>query len=111
MDKNAREKKNLYEWACKHTGTEGPKYFTGFSKEQETYFSKRTEMGHMMEYGFETAGELKNLLQDCWNNEPVFDEILPTILVAVSKNKASAEKDCIQNDKGKDELPTFIYNF
>lgn len=109
MDKNFHEKQNLYEWACKHANVESKNCFTSIDKSKKSYYEKAgTEYLH--EYGFESVGELKALIQKQWEGDPIFSEIEQTVLVAAFKNMT--ETDNVEKDfSSKEELPTFIYNF
>lgn len=109
MDKNTREKQNLYEWACRYTDMEGKKYFTDIDANMISYF-ENPGSEYLQEYGFENVSELKTLIKELWSNEPLFDEIQQTILVAAFKNMLKIEETVKKSDS-KEELPTFIYSF
>lgn len=109
MDKNIYEKQNLYEWACKYTDVESKKYFTDMDRNLKSYYEKPGNE-YLQEYGFENIGELKAMLKELWEDDPLFHEMQSTILAAAFKNMPASDK-APEERNPREELPTFIYSF
>lgn len=87
------------------------KSFDFTHKEKESYYVLQDKHEYLMEYGFETVPQLKEILDGLWENKSYMQNIEKTVLAAAIKNKPKQE---VRESTEKDTdgyMPEFIYNF
>lgn len=114
MDRNAKEKELFIDWA---KGIQKRKEFL-YDSNEESYFVKREEdEKYIWEYNFESVPQLRDLLEDQWEDDKDMEMILTATLVAAIKNKPQTdgikdEGSLAQKESDETEkLPVDIYNF
>lgn len=119
MDKSQREKESLCNWSMNEK-ERNFKHFAEIDRKLESYFIPKGKSKYLMEYDFETLPELKEMLNELWNDVPHLQNILKIVLVSAMKNKPQEMHRNIKEEKQKhneqnshvsDKLPAFIYNF
>lgn len=120
IEKNEREKKGLYEWACNNESKEMMnKIFNCASeKNMDSYYSDYPERDYLMEYHPQSLPELDEFLDMIWDKDDVVKKAIPFIRVASMKNSPIMKQDSIgetsekiEKTDSEPELPGFIYNF
>ena len=88
------------------------KSFDFTHKEKDSYYVLQDKHEYLMEYGFETVPQLKEMLDRLWENEPCLQDIEETVLAAAMKNKPKQEvRECAEKDV-HGHVPEFIiYSF
>ncbi len=114
MDRNAKEKELFMDWTRR---IQRRKEFL-YDSNEESYFVKREENEkYIWEYNFESVPQLRDLLEDQWEDDKDMEMILTSVLVAAIKNKPQAngiidEGSLAQKESDATEkLPVYIYNF
>lgn len=113
MDRNAKEKEILEDWAKKIIN-EGEVN----DPNVDSYFVKRGQNEkYILEYDLESVPQLRDLLEEQWEDDKDLEKILTVVLVAAIKNKPKTN-DVRYVDSPKqrerddtEKLPVYIYNF
>ena len=80
-------------------------------KEKDGYYVSQDKHEYLMEYGFEIAPQLKEMLDRLWENEQYMQDIKKTVLAAAIKNKPKQEAQESAERDAVGYMPEFIYNF
>lgn len=113
MDRNAKEKELIRDWAKKVINEGGLN-----DSDTSSYFVKRGQNEkYILEYDFESVPQLRDLLEEQWEDDKDLEKILTAVLVAAIKNKpktndvrnVDSPKQIERDDAEK--LPVYIYNF
>ncbi len=117
MDKNEKEKRLLYEWACRYDSDEIKKdIFSAFMQDVDSYFVKRKkEDNYLCEYEFQTVPKLRAELEKMWSDELYMDVVLKPVLVGSFKNRVATREEntneVFDDIQKKEGLSPYIYNF
>lgn len=88
------------------------KSFDFTHKEKDSYYILQDKHEYLMEYGFETVSQLKEMLDRLWVNEKYMQDIEKTVLAASIKNKPRQEGSAYAERDVHGHIPEFIiYNF
>ena len=87
------------------------KSFDFMYKEKDSYYVLQDKHEYLMEYGFETVPQLKEMLDRLWENEQYMQDIEKTVLAASIKNKPKQEERENTKRDADGYMPEFIYNF
>jgi len=115
--KAEKEKNIIYEWASVNERLYHDVVFTKKDISVETYFKKRQETsGCLKKYEFSTLPEFREMLENMWENEPAFQEIVLPLSVAAFKEMPRFQEKVEEHHdkeelKSEDYLPEYIYNF
>lgn len=80
-------------------------------KDKDSYYVLRGRQEYLMEYGFETLPQLKEILDKLWENDSCVKNIEKTVLVAAIKNKPKQETRESRERDTDGCMPEFVYNF
>lgn len=87
------------------------KTFDFTHKEKDSYYVLHDKHEYLMEYGFETIPQLKEMLDRLWENEQYMQDIEKMVLAAAIKNKPKQEvRESLERD-ADGYMPEFVYNF
>lgn len=87
------------------------KSFDFTHKEKDSYYVLQDKHEYLMEYGFETVPQLKEVLDRLWENEQYMQDIEKMVLAAAIKNKPKQEERVCAERDAHGYMPEFIYNF
>lgn len=105
-----REREMLYHLEL-DMPNEWEKSFDFMYKEKNSYYVLQDKHEYLMEYGFETVPQLKEMLDRLWENEQYMQGVERTVFAAAIKNKPKQEvRESIERETDG-YMPEFIYNF
>lgn len=114
MNVNQSEKDRIYQWACENDTRELQyAYFIKFGEECRSCFEKRPyQSGYCREYMFHTMPQLRNELDEMWEDNEIMGQIKKAMLVASMKGKSrEEEKNNGSKEERKEQISPYIYNF
>ncbi|MDE6052965.1 MAG: hypothetical protein K2G55_04200 [Lachnospiraceae bacterium] len=87
------------------------KSFDFTHKEKDSYYVLQNKHEYLMEYGFETIPQLKEMLDRLWKNEQYMQDIEKTVLAAAIMKKPKLEENVYAERDAHGHMPEFIYSF
>lgn len=103
------EKLKILEWAQENFSPNN--FLAKPNSNAESFFTPFDNSANVIEYEFQTLPELKALLLQLWQNEPVLQKIALTVSVAAFKSKPIKNSFVSEEMSSLLEVPDFIYEF
>lgn len=113
IDKNKNEKCIIEEFAIKNVDNKMYS-FPEIDILADSYYIHRKKAAYIREYSFDSFMEVNKELESLWSDNTYMSDIIPSIAVAILKNRPvennysiKTTDNCIEREK----LPAYIYNF
>lgn len=104
------EKDMILKWCKDNYSLSKTKGILAASSDNDSFYSVRTNDHCMEEYDWSTVPELKEKLDELWENSNELTDIERTVLVAIWKQKKLQNENPNEKQECK-ELPDYVYVF